>query len=133
MKCLVIASTFYLLSSYLCRISILCIYYELLRQIPWMGHIILAAGAWVIICGVTSMGVQLGVGIQDVLFVLAGKQLPHFSLTSSNLNISYFFSVTYRTFQAWIGDGLYTCCRSLPSPLHEGSVISAVIADPNFY
>ncbi|KAL2278752.1 hypothetical protein FJTKL_14203 [Diaporthe vaccinii] len=72
-ECLVIASTFYLLSSYLCRVSILCIYYELLRQTPWMSHIIMAVGAWVIICGVVSLGVQLGVGIQDVLFVMADQ------------------------------------------------------------
>lgn len=29
------------------------------------------AGAWVVVCGIVSMGVQLGVGIQDVLFVKA--------------------------------------------------------------
>lgn len=72
-QCLVIASTFYLLSSYLCRVSILCIYYELLRQLPRMSTIIMAVSAWVIACGVVSMGVQLGVGIQDVLFVLSDQ------------------------------------------------------------
>lgn len=70
-ECLVISSTFYLLSSYVCRASILCIYYELLRLQPRMEKIILAAGAWVLICGVVSMGVQLGVGIQDITFVLS--------------------------------------------------------------
>lgn len=70
-KCLVIASTFYLVSSYLCRISILCIYYELLRQLPKMRPIIMAVGVWVIVCGTVSLGVQLGVGIQDVRFVQA--------------------------------------------------------------
>lgn len=28
-------------------------------------------GAWVVVCGIVSMGIQLGVGIQDVLFVKA--------------------------------------------------------------
>ncbi|KUI60892.1 hypothetical protein VP1G_08073 [Cytospora mali] len=36
-----------------------------------MERIILTAGAWVLICGVVSMGVQLGVGIQDITFVLS--------------------------------------------------------------
>lgn len=31
----------------------------------------MAVGVWVIVCGVVSMGVQLGVGIQDVLFVIS--------------------------------------------------------------
>lgn len=59
------------MSSYLCRLSILCIYYELLRQLPKMRSVILAVGGWVILCGVVSLGVQLGVGIQDVRFVQA--------------------------------------------------------------
>jgi hypothetical protein len=36
-----------------------------------MEKIILAAGAWVFVCGVVSMGIQLGVGIQDITFVLS--------------------------------------------------------------
>ncbi|KAJ0104468.1 hypothetical protein J7T55_010934 [Diaporthe amygdali] len=36
-----------------------------------MSSIIMAVGVWVIVCGVVSMGVQLGVGIQDVLFVIS--------------------------------------------------------------
>lgn len=70
-KCLVTASTFYLVSSYLCRVSILCIYYELLRQLPRVKTAIKLAAAWVIVCAIVSMGVQLGVGIQDILFVQA--------------------------------------------------------------
>lgn len=70
-KCLVSASTFYLVSSYLCRASILCIYFELLRQLPRVRLAIKLVGAWVVVCGIVSMGVQLGVGIQDVLFVKA--------------------------------------------------------------
>lgn len=38
-----------------------------------MAYIIMAVGAWVLICGIVSMGVQLGVGIQDVLFVMADQ------------------------------------------------------------
>lgn len=70
-KCLVTASTFYLVSSYLCRVSILCIYFELLRHLPRVKMAIKLAGAWVVVCGIVSMGVQLGVGIQDILFVEA--------------------------------------------------------------
>lgn len=70
-QCLVTASTLYLLSSYLCRLSILCIYYELLRQLPKMRFVITAVGMWVGVCGLVSLGVQLGVGIQDILFVQA--------------------------------------------------------------
>lgn len=33
----------------------------------------MGVGAWVVICGIVSMGVQLGVGIQDVLFVMADQ------------------------------------------------------------
>lgn len=36
-----------------------------------MRSIILAVGSWVLICAVVSLGVQLGVGIQDVQFVQA--------------------------------------------------------------
>lgn len=32
---------------------------------------IMAVGAWVIICGLVSLGVQLGVGVEDILFVQA--------------------------------------------------------------
>lgn len=70
-KCLVNASTFYLVSSYLCRGSILCIYFELLRHLPSVKTAIKLAGAWVVVCGIVSMGVQLGVGIQDIMFVQA--------------------------------------------------------------
>lgn len=36
-----------------------------------MRLIILIVGVWVLICGAVSLGVQLGVGIQDVHFVQA--------------------------------------------------------------
>lgn len=32
---------------------------------------ILGVGAWVAICGLVSLGIQVGVGVQDVLFVKA--------------------------------------------------------------
>ncbi|KAH8881115.1 hypothetical protein GQ53DRAFT_832646 [Thozetella sp. PMI_491] len=70
-ECLVSASSVYILSSYLCRLSILFIYNEFLSLLPRMKTTILAAGAWVLVCGLVSLGVQLGVGIQDVKFVLA--------------------------------------------------------------
>lgn len=38
-----------------------------------MRAVITAVSAWVLVCGLVSLGVQLGVGIQDVLFVLADR------------------------------------------------------------